>query len=182
MLSHPRRRESPQRRKDDKEGVSQLMNDLIVPLVIATTAPSGIAAGASLDVSIRQLPARHRIGVMAYSVYSQATDLGTARVWYPPLGIGTLLLALATAVVAYLQQVALPHALPIYMAAVLWIVHLFITLVWALPTLPRQRQVAHDERQLTAIFNQFERLQTVRAILDVLIFGTTLWALVSYVS
>jgi len=50
------------------------MNDLIIPLVIATTALSGIAAGASLDVSIRQLPARHRMGVIAYSGYSQATD------------------------------------------------------------------------------------------------------------
>jgi hypothetical protein len=109
------------------------MNDLIVPLVIATTALSGIAAGASLDVSIRQLPARHRIGVLAYSAYSRATDLGTARVWYPPLGIGTLLLALATAVTDFFQQVTLPHALPIYVAAVLWVVHLLITLIWALP-------------------------------------------------
>lgn len=77
------------------------MNNLIIVLVIATTALSGIAAGASLDVSIRQLPARHRIGVIAYSLYSQATDLGTAKVWYPPLGIGTLLLALAAAVTAF---------------------------------------------------------------------------------
>lgn len=158
------------------------MNDLIVPLVVATTALSGIAVGASLDVSIRQLPARHRIGVMAYSAYSQATDLGTARIWYPPLGIGTLLLALATAVTAFFQQVTLPHALPIYVATVLWIIHLLITLIWALPTLPRQRQFAHDEHQLAAIFNQFERLQTVRAVLDVVIFGATLWALVSYLS
>jgi hypothetical protein len=158
------------------------MNNLIILLVIATTALSGIAAGASLDVSIRQLPARHRIGVIAYSAYSQATDLGTARIWYPPLGIGTLLLALATAVTAFFQQVALPHALPIYVAAVLWVVHLLITLIWALPTLPRQRQLAHNEHQLAALFNRFERLQTVRAVLDVLIFGTTLWALVSYVS
>lgn len=156
------------------------MNTLIVPLVIATAALSGIGAGASLDVSIRQLPARHRIGVIAYSAYSRATDLGTARVWYPPLGISTLLLALATAVVAFFQQTALPHALPIYVTAALWMIHLLITLIWALPTLPRQRQVAHDERQLTAIFNQFEHLQTVRAILDVLIFGTTLWAVGSY--
>jgi hypothetical protein len=156
------------------------MNNLIVLLVMATTALSGIAAGASLDVSIRQLPARHRIGVIAYSVYSQATDLGTAWIWYPPLGIGTLLFALATAVVAFFQQVALPHALPIYVTAALWVVHLLITLIWALPTLPRQRQVAHDEHQLATIFNQFERLQTVRAALDVLIFATTLWALGSY--
>lgn len=156
------------------------MNDLMVSLVMATAALSGIAAGASLDVSIRQLPARHWIGVIAYSVYSQATDLGTARIWYPPLGIGTLLLALATAVVAFFQQVALFHALPIYVAAVLWIIHLLVTLIWALPTLPRQRQVTHDEQQLATIFNQFERLQTVRAALDVLIFATTLWAMRSY--
>lgn len=153
-----------------------------VVLVIATTALSGIAAGASLDVSIRQLPARHRIGVMAYSVYSQATDLGTARIWYPPLGIGTLLFALATAVVTFFQQVALTHALPIYVIAALWVLHLLITLIWALPTLPRQRQVAHDEQQLAALFDRFERLQTVRALLDLLIFGITLWSLVSYVS
>lgn len=158
------------------------MVNTIVILVVATTALSGIGAGASLDVSIRQLPARHRIGVLAYSVYSQATDLGTARVWYPPLGIGTLLLALATAAVAFFQEVTPPHALPIYVAAALWVVHLLITLIWALPTLPRQRQFPHDEHQLAALFNRFERLQTVRAVLDVVIFGTTLWALVSYVS
>ena len=158
------------------------MVNTTVILVVATTALSGIAAGASLDVSLRQLPARHRIGVIAYSVYSQATDLGTARVWYPPLGIGTLLLALATAVVAFFQHVALPHALPIYVAAALWIVHLLITLIWALPTLPRQRQFPHDEHQLAALFNRFEHLQTVRAVLDVLIFGMTLWALVSSLS
>lgn len=154
--------------------------NLMIIFVVATMALSGIAAGASLDVSIRQLPARHRIGVMAYSAYSQATDLGTARIWYPPLGIGTLLLALASAMLAFFQRVALPHALPIYVAAVLWVVHLLITLIWALPTLPRQRQVAHDEEQLATIFNQFERLQMVRATLDVLIFTTTLWAVGSY--
>jgi len=158
------------------------MNTLLVPLVIATTALSGIGAGASLDVSIRQLPARHRIGVIAYSVYSQATDLGTARVWYPPLGIGTLLFALATAVVAFFQHVALPHALPIYVTAPFWIVHLLITLIWAVPTLLSLRHVVTDEQQLAAIFTRFERLQTVRVVIDVLIFGTTLWALVSYVS
>ena len=157
------------------------MGNIIIVLVVVTTALCGIAAGASLDVSIRQLPARHRMGIMAYSVYSQATDLGTARIWYPPLGIGTLLLALATAVVAYLQHTALSHALPMYLAAVCWVVHLLITLLWALPTLPRQRQVADDEGQLATIFNQFERLQTVRAALDVLIFALTLWAFASFI-
>ena len=66
------------------------MGNIIIVLVVATTALSGIAAGASLDVSIRQLPARHRIGIRAYSVYSQATvpchgqDLvSSSRHWHP---------------------------------------------------------------------------------------------------
>lgn len=157
------------------------MLDTTLILVVATTALSGIATGTSLDVSIRQLPARHRIGVVAYSAYSQATDPGTAVIWYICIGVGALLLALAAAVVALLQRVPLAHTLPIMLFASLWVVHLLITLIWAIPTLPRQRHVATDE-QLAAIFNRFERLQTVRVVIDVLIFGTTLWALVSYVS
>ena len=153
----------------------------IVILIVATTALSGVATGTSLDVSIRQLRARHRIGVMAYSAYSQATDMGTAVVWYLSVGISVILLAQATAVVAFVQQTPLMHALPIYLTAALWIVHLLITLIWAVPTLPRQRQVGNDEQQLSAIFNRFERLQTVRAALDVLIFGITLWTMVSYI-
>jgi hypothetical protein len=158
------------------------MVDTTVILVVATTALSGIAAGTSLDVSIRQLPARHRIGVLAYSTYSQATDLGTAIFWYIGVGVSAFLFALAAALVALLQRAPLVHTLPITLFASFWIVHLLITLIWAVPTLPRQRQVTTDEQQLTIIFNRFEHLQTVRVVIDVLIFGTTLWALVSHVS
>lgn len=158
------------------------MVDTTVLLVVATTALSGIAAGTSLDVSIRQLPARHRIGVLAYSAYSRATDLGTAIFWYISVGIGALLCALAAALVALFQRIPMAHTLPITLFASLWIIHLLITLIWAVPTLPRQRHVGTDEQQLAVIFNRFERLQTVRVVIDVLIFGTTLWALVSYIS
>jgi hypothetical protein len=158
------------------------MVDTTVLLVVANTVLSGITAGTGLDVSIRQLPARHRIGVMAYSAYSLATDLGTALLWYPILGIVAPLLAFATAVVAFFQHVPLVHALPIYVAAFLWVVHLLLTLIWAVPTLTRQRQVVTDEKQLAVIFNRFERVQTPRTINGVLIFGTMLWTLVSYIN
>ncbi len=39
-------------------------------LAIATTALIGPGAGMSLDQSIKQLPARRRIGIVAYSAYS----------------------------------------------------------------------------------------------------------------
>jgi len=44
-------------------------------------------AGASLDQSIKQLPARHCLNV-AYSAYSQASDLGNGIVFYAVLGVG----------------------------------------------------------------------------------------------
>ncbi len=159
------------------------MSDILVILIVATTVLCGIAAGTGLDVSIRQLPARHRIGVIAYSAYSRATDLGTALLWYPILGVSIPLLTLAAAAVAFIGHVAPAHAIPIYVAAALWVVHLLLTLIWAVPTLSRQRQVAaDDEKQLVDIFNRFERVQTVRAINGVLIFGIMLWALVSYIN
>jgi len=43
-------------------------------LVALATAVDGVLAGASLDQSIKQLPARHRIGVLAFSAYSRASD------------------------------------------------------------------------------------------------------------
>src|SRR5258708_29725355 len=96
------------------------MVNTTVILVVATTALSGIATGTSLDVSIRQLPARHRIGVLAYSAYSQATDLGTAVFWYISVGIAAFLSALAAALLALLQHAPLPHTLPITLFASLW--------------------------------------------------------------
>lgn len=159
------------------------MLDILVILVVATTVLCGIAAGTGLDVSIRQLPAWHRIGVIAYSAYSRAADLRARRLWYPILGISIPLLTLAAAAVAFFGHVALAHAIPIYVAAALWVVHLLLTLIWAVPTLSRQRQVAaDDEKQLVDIFNRFERVQTVRAINGGLIFGIMLWALVSYIN
>ena len=55
------------------------MLDTTLSLLVAATTLSGILAGASLDQSIQQLPARHQVGVVAYSRYSQASDLDAKR-------------------------------------------------------------------------------------------------------
>ncbi len=64
------------------------MNSTLLALVIVATAVNGILVGASLDQSIKQLPARHKTGVIAYSAYSQASDLGNGIAWYVLLGSG----------------------------------------------------------------------------------------------
>lgn len=154
---------------------------LTIALLVAATAADGILAGASLDQSIKQLPARHRMGVIAFSAYSQASDLGPGIIWYAILGIGAALLTVATAIVAFCQGVALAHAVPLYMAAGLAVLHSLCT-TQAAPTNFRQRTVPKDEAALTAIFNRFERWQTLRVVLQVLTFAAVLWALITFIS
>jgi len=156
------------------------MSDLIYVLILAAVALNGILVGASLDQSIKQLPARHRIGAVAYSAYAKASDLGNGIVWYALLGIGSALLTIVTVIVVLTQRNGAPFALPIYLAAVLSILHSLAT-TQAAPTMFSQRRHENDEAALTTIFNRFEHWQTIRAILQLLTFLTLLWALLVYV-
>jgi len=72
-------------------------------LIVAATAADGILARASLDQSIKQLPTRHKIGLVAYSEYSRASDLGSDILWYGILSVGAALLTIAAAVAAFLE-------------------------------------------------------------------------------
>ncbi len=158
------------------------MIDTTILLVAAATALDGIAAGASLDQSIKQLPARHRIGVVAFSAYNRAADMGTGGlIFYAGVGICGFVLALVVAALAFFQQISPVYAVPIYLAAGFWVLHMLITLTRAAPTLLSQRRHEKDEEALVAIFDRFERWQTVRVLMDVLIFGTMVWTLLTYV-
>jgi hypothetical protein len=151
---------------------------LLPGLAIAATALDGLLAGASLDQSIKQLPARRRIGAIAYSVYARAADLGNGLLWYPLLGIGAALLTIVAAVMAFAQSAPSAVALPLYLAAVTSLAHSFTT-SRAAPIMLSQRRVADDESALRAIFARFERWQTARAILQAATFALMLWALVA---
>jgi hypothetical protein len=150
--------------------------DVVRLLLIAAAAFNGVLTGASLDQSIKQLPARRRIGVIAFSTYSRAADLGNGIVWYAIIGIGAALLTIGAAVSAYLRMASAAAAIPLYLAALTSLLHSFTT-SQAAPTLFRVRQVKDDAAQLTMIFNRFERWQTLRAALQVTTFGLTLWSL-----
>src|SRR5512133_2145373 len=58
-----------------------------------------LLVGASLEQSIKQLPARHRICPAAFAAYSQAADLRNGIPWYATLGLGAPALTLAAATV-----------------------------------------------------------------------------------
>jgi hypothetical protein len=150
-------------------------------LIVAATAADGLLAGASLDQSIKQLPARHKIGPVAYSEYSRASDLGPGILWYAILGVGAAVLTIAAAVAAFFEGVPPASAVPLYVAAGLAVLHSLAT-TQAAPTNFSQRRVAKDEAALARVFDRFERWQTLRAALQVLTFGAMLWALIASVS
>ena len=156
------------------------MMNVSLTLVIAATALNGIVVGASLDQSIKQLPARRRIGVIAYSAYSRASDLGNGIAWYASVGVAALLLTIGAVVIALVQGVAPVHTVPIAVAAVLSVLH-SLTTTRAAPLMFSQRRYDRDEAALAAVFDRFERWQTLRVLVQVLTFGATLWALATYV-
>src|SRR3982750_4672840 len=97
-----------------------------VLLAIAVTV-NGLLAGASLDQSIEQLPARHRIGARAYRAYSQASHMANGRFWLIPLGNGGAGLTLAAAIWALWLDLAPRGALPLFLAGVLSVAHTLST-------------------------------------------------------
>lgn len=74
--------------------------DLTFILLVAATVAIGLLAGASLDQSSKQLPARLKIGVVAFSKYSRAADLGNGILFYAILEVSAGLLTIAAAIAA----------------------------------------------------------------------------------
>ena len=147
-------------------------------LAIVTTALIGPGAGMSLDQSIKQLPARRRIGISAYSAYSRAGDQGNGLLLYPPIGIGVLLFAVAAAISGHLA--GLPGAMqwPLDMSGTLAILHSFCT-ARAIPiNFSQRRYDLTDEANLSRVLDKFERWHNARAALQVLNFSAALWATV----
>jgi hypothetical protein len=148
-----------------------------VILLAIATAVDGLLAGASLDQSIKQLPARHRIGMRAFSTYSRAADQANGFFLYVPLGVGGALLTLAAAGWALTLGLSAGQTLPVLLGGGLAIAH-SLTTARAAPINWSQRTVADDEVALAAVFRRFERWQTARAILQLATFLVMVWALV----
>jgi len=126
-----------------------------LPLVLTfiAAALNGLLAGASLDQSLKQLPARHRMGVRAFSLYSRSADLSpNGIIWYASLGISAATVTIAAAVVALVA--ASSPTLPIVLAAILSVLHSIAT-SQAAPTNFRQRGVQSDEAALGPVWRIF---------------------------
>lgn len=153
--------------------------DVSFILTVAAVAANGMLAGASLDQSLKQLPARHRIGTVAYAAYARAADLGPGVLWYGILGVGAATLTIAAAATSLAQRIAAPAMVPLIAAAALSVLHSLAT-TQAAPTMFSQRRVPQTEQALAVVFGRFARWQTVRATLQMLTLSAVLWALVAW--
>jgi hypothetical protein len=145
-------------------------------LLLAAAGANGLLTGASLDQSIKQLPARHRIGVLASARYGQAADLANGVAWYAALGVGTALLALVAADAGLAGQPSTAAAVALWVAIAATAAHSAAT-ARAAPTNFRQRRLGADEAALTAVFDRFQRWQTIRVTLQVTALAAVLAAL-----
>jgi hypothetical protein len=148
-------------------------------MVVAAVVANGLLMGAALDQSVKQLPTRHRIGVTAYSAYSQAADLRNGVAFYATLGLGAAALTLTAALLARSDQTQpAGQRLGLQVAAGLTVGQLLVTAV-AAPVNFSQRTRSGDPARLAEVFDLFERLTAVRTAVQAATLAALVWALVA---
>jgi hypothetical protein len=151
--------------------------ELTVVMVALATALNGLLAGLNVDTALVKLPARRRIGVLAYATFARGNDLGNGRVVYLVLGVGAALLTILATIIAVVEQEPTALLLPLFLATVLSLLHTFAT-TRAAPVMLRLKTAPDVEAVLSAKLDRFARWHAVRALFQVLAFSALLWALV----
>jgi hypothetical protein len=155
------------------------MHTIITWVLALATIASGLLAGISLDKSLVQLPARHRMGVVAFAAFSRAADMGRGLLWYPLLGIGAPALILVAVLLQGVQGFRGTATLPLILTAVLGITHV-LTTSRAAPILLQLRQHGTpDEATLQALYQRFTAWHTLRCILQIATFVMVFWAMLA---
>jgi hypothetical protein len=150
---------------------------LLVALIVAATALNGLLAGLSFDGALVKLPARRRIGAVAYARFARGNDLGNGLWVYPATAISAAVLTILATLVAYAEHASVALLVPLSIAVLTSIAH-FLTTSRAAPIMLRVGKTPDDEALLAPLLDRFARWSEVRATLQVLTFFVMLWALV----
>lgn len=153
------------------------MAELAVVVLALATALNGLLAGLNLDTAFVKLPARRRIGALAYATFARGNDLGNGQVVYPLLGIGAALLTILATILAFAEHAPTTLLLPLFLATVLSLLHTIAT-TRAAPVMLSLKTAPDVEAVLSAKLDRFARWHAIRALFQVLAFFALLWALV----
>jgi hypothetical protein len=161
------------RQPKERTGV---MNLTVLILTLAVAA-NGLLAGLNLDTALVKLPARKRIGVVAYTAFARGNDLGNGLVVYPLLGIGAALLTVIATVFAFVEQRPTTLMLSLFFASLLSLLHSVAT-TRAAPVMLSLKKAPDDEAILAAKLDRFARWHAVWTTVQILTFFVLLWAMV----
>ncbi len=145
-------------------------------LIALATAINGLLAGLNTDTALVKLPARRRIGAVAYATFARGNDLGNGLVVYPLLGIGAALLTVLATALAYIVRSPIEVLLLLSIASLLSVLHSFAT-TRAAPVMLSIKDAPDDEAILTAKLDRFAHWHAFRATFQVVAFFVLLWAL-----
>lgn len=151
--------------------------NLMLFLLVLTTAMNGLLSGLNMDTALVKLPARRRIGAVAYAAFARGNDLGNGLVVYPILGIGAVFSTVLATVIAYFgHSPPMELLLLLSLASLLSLLHTFAT-TRAAPLMLSIKNISDDEALLSVKLDHFARWHTVRATFQVLTFFVLLWAM-----
>jgi hypothetical protein len=151
--------------------------NLVMFLIAFAVVINGLLAGLNVDTALVKLPARKRIGALAYATFARGNDLGNGLVVYPLLGIGAVLFTVLATTIAYLEHSSMGLLLLLSLASLLSLLHTFAT-TRAAPIMLSIKDAPDDEALLRVKLDRFARWHAVRATFQVLTFFVLLWALV----
>lgn len=149
---------------------------LVVLLVAVAAAVNGLLAGLNTDTALVKLPARKRIGAIAYAAFARGNDLGNGLIFYPLLGVGAALLTLLATALAYAEHSSLELLVLLSLASLVSLLHTFAT-TRAAPVMLSLKNAPDDEAILMAKLDRFARWHAVRATFQLAAFFLLLWAL-----
>ncbi|HEV8190129.1 MAG TPA: hypothetical protein VGP82_01390 [Ktedonobacterales bacterium] len=154
------------------------MSPILLVLVLVAVIPHLLLAGAGVVRLFVQLPARHRLGAVAFAKYSRAMDLGNGLYLYPLLGIGGPLATWVAFALAALWHASGGLLLPLGIASGLAVLHSFTT-TQAAPTMMRIGRAEDRSEILGPLLERFTLWSWARAILQAVTAGVLVWALLA---
>jgi hypothetical protein len=159
--------------------VSTIVSARTRVLLAAASLTGGILAGGIVDRVIVGGPAWQQIGIGTWAQFSRHADLGAGLVAYPVEGIGATLLSIAAAISYYFDRIRRRGvAIPMYLAALLYIVGLVVTAKAAPIMLGLSAPQSTDA--LSQVFDDFYFWGLyLRGATDLLAFLAQIWAFAS---
>jgi hypothetical protein len=147
-------------------------------LSVGSALLGGLLAGMAANKVLVQMPAWGEVGLGPWLNFTRITDQGLGLLLFPIIGASALMMAIGAAVSFHLDHAAPQSgAVPSYAAAISAILALIVTIVFLAPARLSLPTSTDNSTTLPQTFANIVRWWDLKALLHVITFGLSLWAL-----